>query len=112
MTHAFPTRRSSDLHEEHEDDQQQPEQDHVDLRRIGPKHLRQQGQEQRAEQRTARVVGAADDRDGDDGERDDGVEGLHRIEIRSEQHTSELQSLMRISYAVFCWKKNKKKYTK
>src|SRR3546814_5417316 len=30
-------------------------------------------------------------------------------EFRSEEHTSELQSLMRISYAVFCWKKNKKK---
>src|SRR3546814_7354479 len=26
---------------------------------------------------------------------------------RSEEHTSELQSLMRISYAVFCLKKNK-----
>src|SRR3546814_2331076 len=30
--------------------------------------------------------------------------------IRSEEHTSELQSLMRISYAVFCLKKKKKKY--
>src|SRR3546814_5008313 len=31
---------------------------------------------------------------------------------RSEEHTSELQSLMRISYAVFCLKKkNKKTYT-
>src|SRR3546814_7423616 len=29
---------------------------------------------------------------------------------RSEEHTSELQSLMRISYAVFCLKKNKKEY--
>src|SRR3546814_9024889 len=29
--------------------------------------------------------------------------GMHRI--RSEEHTSELQSLMRISYAVFCLKK-------
>src|SRR3546814_3739633 len=29
------------------------------------------------------------------------------IEIRSEEHTSELQSLMRISYAVFCLKKQK-----
>src|SRR3546814_9294990 len=29
--------------------------------------------------------------------------------IRSEEHTSELQSLMRISYAVFCLKKNKTK---
>src|SRR3546814_8092212 len=28
---------------------------------------------------------------------------------RSEEHTSELQSLMRIAYAVFCLKKNKKK---
>src|SRR3546814_5320020 len=31
--------------------------------------------------------------------------------IRSEEHTSELQSLMRISYAVFCLKKKKKRYT-
>src|SRR3546814_2407997 len=43
---------------------------------------------------------------------------LHRAQIavgstsprasRSEEHTSELQSLMRISYAVFCLKKKKK----
>src|SRR3546814_16912661 len=30
-----------------------------------------------------------------------------RIALRSEEHTSELQSLMRISYAVFCLKKKK-----
>src|SRR3546814_7309541 len=30
-----------------------------------------------------------------------------RIPDRSEEHTSELQSLMRISYAVFCLKKQK-----
>src|SRR3546814_2935046 len=30
--------------------------------------------------------------------------------VRSEEHTSELQSLMRISYAVFCLKKKNKKY--
>src|SRR3546814_5776258 len=30
-----------------------------------------------------------------------------RAEARSEEHTSELQSLMRISYAVFCLKKKK-----
>src|SRR3546814_5786922 len=35
--------------------------------------------------------------------------GLDSIkEARSEEHTSELQSLMRISYAVFCLKKKKK----
>src|SRR3546814_3314354 len=41
------------------------------------------------------------------------VEALRRYEqqqqaARSEEHTSELQSLMRISYAVFCLKKKKK----
>src|SRR3546814_7308105 len=35
------------------------------------------------------------------------VDGLNRA-TRSEEHTSELQSLMRISYAVFCLKKKKK----
>src|SRR3546814_5375916 len=32
--------------------------------------------------------------------------------VRSEEHTSELQSLMRISYAVFCLKKKNKKNQK
>src|SRR3546814_1855755 len=41
---------------------------------------------------------------------DAGTTQLGRGEtIRSEEHTSELQSLMRISYAVFCLKKKKDK---
>src|SRR3546814_2664307 len=32
---------------------------------------------------------------------------IGRLRMRSEEHTSELQSLMRISYAVFCLKKKK-----
>src|SRR3546814_3200481 len=36
------------------------------------------------------------------------MSSLVRPAFRSEEHTSELQSLMRISYAVFCLKKNKK----
>src|SRR3546814_6318269 len=36
---------------------------------------------------------------------------IHRASTRSEEHTSELQSLMRISYAVFCLKKKKNKST-
>src|SRR3546814_6327953 len=36
----------------------------------------------------------------------------HDEHARSEEHTSELQSLMRISYAVFCLKKKKHKQTK
>src|SRR3546814_1126202 len=45
-----------------------------------------------------------------------GVRGLARQfervadEIRSEEHTSELRSLMRISYAVFCLKKKNKEH--
>src|SRR3546814_3315833 len=34
-----------------------------------------------------------------------------RQELRSEEHTSELQSLMRISYAVFCLKKKNTTHT-
>src|SRR3546814_2281982 len=37
--------------------------------------------------------------------------GDGRPVMRSEEHTSELQSLMRISYAVFCLKKKKKEKT-
>src|SRR3546814_8762948 len=40
-----------------------------------------------------------------------GVEHRHQrlVETRSEEHTSELQSLMSISYAVFCLKKKQQK---
>src|SRR3546814_1146064 len=44
---------------------------------------------------TARLRAVAEDRD-----------------VRSEEHTSELQSLMRISYAVFCLKKKNRKHYK
>src|SRR3546814_10269508 len=37
------------------------------------------------------------------------IHGARRYRSRSEEHTSELQSLMRISYAVFCLKKKQKK---
>src|SRR3546814_3735716 len=40
------------------------------------------------------------------------VTGPNGVGKRSEEHTSELQSLMRISYAVFCLKKKKKKNQK
>src|SRR3546814_5710001 len=44
----------------------------------------------------------------------DGTETAELLEVhaaRSEEHTSELQSLMRLSSAVFCLKKTKKKQT-
>src|SRR3546814_9507114 len=40
---------------------------------------------------------------------DDAIVVVENVE-RSEEHTSELQSLMRISYAVFCLKNKKKKH--
>src|SRR3546814_5376996 len=39
------------------------------------------------------------------------AEAMDNVVARSEEHTSELQSLMRISYAVFCLKKQNKVYT-
>src|SRR3546814_10502354 len=46
--------------------------------------------------------------EGQDGGAGGVVQGKDGIQLRSEEHTSELQSLMRISYAVFCLKKKKK----
>src|SRR3546814_6503421 len=51
------------------------------------------------------------------GEPHEAVARQHRREhqrpaVRSEEHTSELQSLMRISYAVFCLKKKKNQTSK
>src|SRR3546814_10736430 len=43
--------------------------------------------------------------DGREGGRTDWGSGVVSVVLRSEEHTSELQSLMRISYAVFCLKK-------
>src|SRR3546814_7619980 len=48
-------------------------------------------------------VGDGDRRTGDNIGRDAAI----LVDLRSEEHTSELQSLMRISYAVFCLKKKK-----
>src|SRR3546814_20652118 len=55
----------------------------------------QRGKDERRHRQTP--SGRKQDHDGDD------------FSGRSEEHTSELQSLMRISYAVFCLKKKKKR---
>src|SRR3546814_7496090 len=55
-----------------------------------------------------RVQDGDDHRDhGDEWKRDQRAADVHRPLRRSEEHTSELQSLMRISYAVFCLQKKK-----
>src|SRR3546814_9811572 len=68
---------------------------------VGFDPLRPQGREPAVERRA--VGGRALDRIGD--------AGADQIGKRSEEHTSELQSLMRISYAVFCLKKKKQHNT-
>src|SRR3546814_1367327 len=69
------------------------------------------GNEQRAEQRQFPAHDAPrrlEHQQGDDGaDHEVGGAGVTGAldQVRSEEHTSELQSLMRISYAVFCLKK-------
>src|SRR3546814_6352210 len=87
MTHSFPTRRSSDLQlvEVLVEQVEHLQERHVlgDVVQVVLLHRALGG-----------GVGLAPD-----------------VECRSEEHTSELQSLMRISYAVFCLKKNTKQHT-
>src|SRR3546814_10316344 len=66
----------------------------------------------RRDQPSAGGDGAARRRRGEHGASAAQHAALFRDEChrRSEEHTSELQSLMRISYAVFCLKKKKKKH--
>src|SRR3546814_5598752 len=104
MTHSFPTRRSSDL--EGSRTLFLPAQAAVDggggavAGRAGPRRGAA-----RPAARTDEGDGAGRDaaggvRDGRDPAR--AARAHRRPELRSEEHTSELQSLMRISYAVYC----------
>src|SRR3546814_7588130 len=54
--------------------------------------------------------GKALDEEADFADEDEDARVWIQDHSRSEEHTSELQSLMRISYAVFCLKKKKKKH--
>src|SRR3546814_2744757 len=78
----------------------------MDPQAVAPRHVLQPG-------RPGAVGLARDMRAGpatvaDEQHRHFGKEGHHRT-ARSEEHTSELQSLMRQSYAVLCLQKKKKK---
>src|SRR3546814_4486249 len=95
LTHSFPTRRSADLT------------GHADGAALVVPFARLRGRPDllRPFERDDQYVVAVDD-DGDIVHAED----RHALaagadEVRSEEHTSELQSLMRISYAVCCLKK-------
>src|SRR3546814_6286044 len=64
------------------------------------------GRIDRQAERTGAGVPPNPQRIGDAGN-DHAVPQIDALKARSEEHTSELQSLMRISYAVFCLKKKK-----
>src|SRR3546814_3225262 len=107
MTHSFPTRRSSDL----------PDDPVVEarldaIRRAGGNPFRDEQLPQAVialKQGVGRLIRTETDR---------GVlvlcdprllgKSYGKLFLRSEEHTSELQLLMRISYAVFCLKKKNK----
>src|SRR3546814_1349975 len=95
MTHAFPTRRSSDLLARGEPTLDIGDDVHdvaveLDGVLLGHLHAADRGD-------AADVVAA-------EIEQHEVLGELLRVAQRSEEHTSELQSLMRISYAVFCLK--------
>src|SRR3546814_3669235 len=101
MTHSFPTRRSSDLFAHERGGATGPAACPQD-RRTGSRpypptdHIRRTGRGclAAARESAARTIRRV-------------APDLARGDPRSEEHTSELQSLMRISYAVFCLKKKK-----
>src|SRR3546814_4517698 len=89
LTHSFPTRRSSDLRS------RQPGRGKTWTQRFGPKRgnggkgIERAGRDQIERTEVARA---------DQGQQHAGIG-------TTEEHTSELQSLMRTSYAVLCLKK-------
>src|SRR3546814_5276623 len=96
LTHSFPTRCSSDL-----------------LGLAGPArfaepHQRQRGAVQRLRRGLQHVVRRHVAVELADEELGGFRLAARHLRPRSEEHTSELQSLMRLSYAVFCLYKNKK----
>src|SRR3546814_1998602 len=110
MTHSFPTRRASDLQAPGRSGQQGAR--GVDVAEAADFRIDQAAgggvdAYRLLAQQPARQVQVVD------GEvLEQPAAGRHesgrrrgRVVVRSEEHTSELQSLMRISYAVFCLKK-------
>src|SRR3546814_7440472 len=103
MTHSFPTRRSSDLRAVVGHEHRIADEDNV-ADRIGDACRRmardvEHGDREVADRKTFAIrPEPAEVRT---------VAAKLGAGVRSEEHTSELQSLMRISYAVFCLKKKK-----
>src|SRR3546814_4220208 len=102
LTHSFPTRRSSDLAVDFKAEDCILVQDDIHLP-LGKLRSRARGSDGGHKGVRSALVAFQTD-------------SFRRLKIgvehRSEEHTSEPQSLMRISYAVFCLKKKKTKIKK
>src|SRR3546814_6605805 len=110
MTNSFPTRRSSDLPLHGEAGARRDEGEGEAQNR--GRHPGEDGQHQRVPGDAAGIGAdeAVEPPDPAVGHaREEGAERVAAVAVagrgRSEEHPSELQSLMRISYAVFCLKK-------
>src|SRR3546814_8341606 len=97
MTHSFPTRRSSDLANDYRNGTQQcagEQREQHDETAVGSQVMEVEIDRNRCGvKRRERSANQYED------------QHHQRVDDKSEEHTSELQSLMRISYAVFCLKK-------
>src|SRR3546814_8954144 len=103
MTHAFPTRRSSDLKEKGMRTRWSEGAGRARFAVIEKRHAPAKQTWSRRRRRDHRPHHPQTRR---------GCPAMvPPLELRSEEHTSELQSLMRISYAVFCLKKKKTNIT-
>src|SRR3546814_2452436 len=106
MTHSFPNRRSSDL--SHSGLKMRKGRVHIF---IGPAGLTQPMANGGAVDAHCQGIIQESDRVSNPASQIQAICEIGEqvgIVRRSEEHTSELQSLMRISYAVFCLKKKKK----
>src|SRR3546814_4445318 len=108
MPHSFPTRRSSDLEgtaaggqDERPAGEQPRDHPALALAKIALAKAREDVGDGHAGGALDLVVGVGE------GQAEPLCETAADRRFRSEEHTSELQSLMRISYAVFCLKKKK-----
>src|SRR3546814_5065076 len=102
MTHSFPTRRSADLQVGTDAGARRDpvvQRDHPPVFLLDPGHGPGEGVAQARDDLEERQIRIAQPRT-------DQMPVAGRV--RSEEHTSELQSLMRNSYAVFCLQKTKK----
>src|SRR3546814_6662454 len=110
MTHSCPTRRSSDLGNQAPDDASGRHFVKRDLKGLEPVMPLEPGASGMVVYTQAFAIGRKLTEDSARIEQEYlvDVDGELASDGRSEEHTSELQSLMRNSYAVFCWKKKNK----